>query len=216
MFALPTLLSVQSSDSVRRVADTLFFEPLSVRATVPALWMGRVSEGVTALAPGRGRFGCQIHVEGPADVRVIVNASQLATIGQGLYGPRRSYQDALDSILPRGSLLAHVGGDRFNGNCVAPQIHLYVVDAASVQPTSFASRVEAVAAQQYSGIQRAEIDSASWHIVRVSWTDNKTDFIKPATLEIYARRIGARLLLVAVMDGWAAQFDTEEFLNSIR
>ncbi len=51
-------------------------------------------------------------------MRVIVNASQLATIGQGLYGPRRSYQDALDSIIPRGSLLAHVGGDRFNGNCM--------------------------------------------------------------------------------------------------
>ena len=210
------LASVMPADSARRVADTLFIEPLGVRAIVPPLWMGRVPEGATMNAPGRGRFGCQLDVSKPVNDRVVVDPAKFPAMIQGIYGPVRSAQDALDSILPRSVMVANVGGDRFNGNCVAPHIHLYVADATLSASPSIASTAQRVVEKTFAGVKRVESDSASWHVINLSWNDRQTDFLKPGTLEILMRRFGDRLLLVAVMDGWSGRGDANEFLASIR
>lgn len=219
MLVVSVLLSlsfVAPNDSVRRVADTLFIEPLGIRATVPALWMGRVPSGSTVLAPGKGRFGCQIHVEEPVNERIVTERSQFPAIMQGIYGPIRSAQEALDSIIPRSAMLASVGGDRFNGNCVAPHIHLYVVDSASLRSVSIAAITQRVVGKVFRGVKLAVGDSASWSVVKLSWDDRQTDFLKPGTLEVFTRRVRDRVLLVAVMDGWSDRPDADEFLASIR
>jgi hypothetical protein len=120
--------TMAANDSVRLVGDTLRIEPLGVRATVPALWMGRVPPDAAAF--GQGRFGCQLNVSGPVSDRVVTDPSKFAEIITGIYGPVRSAQEAIDSILPRSAMVANVGGDRFNGNCVAPKIHVYVADTS--------------------------------------------------------------------------------------
>lgn len=203
-------------DSVQRVADTIYIEPLGVRATVPALWMGRVPPGATMVAPGNGRLGCQLDVNKPVSERVVTDRLKFATIIQGIYGSVRSSQEALDSILPRSAMVGNVGGDRFNGNCVAPHIHLYVVDAAWIESLQVASISQRIIEKDFAGVKRAESDSASWHVVNLSWNDSQTDFQKPGTLEILIRRYRDRLLVVAVMDGWSDRMDANEFLASIR
>ncbi len=210
------IAAVTAADSARRVADTLFIEPIGVRATVPALWMGRIPEGATMNAPGRGRFGCQLNVSGPVSDRVVVDPMKFPAIIQGIYGPVRSAQEALDSILPRSAMVASVGGDRFNGNCVVPHIHLYVTDPAMLASLPVGSIAQRIIEKQFSGITRVESDSASWHVVNLSWSDRQTDFLKPGTLEILTRWFRDRLLVVAVMDGWSGRADTNEFLASIR
>jgi len=202
------------NDSVRLVGDTLFIEPLGVRATVPALWMGRVPPDAAAF--GQGRFGCQLNVSGPVSDRVVTDPSKFGEIIKGIYGPIHSAQEALDSILPRSAMVANVGGDRFNGNCVAPKIHVYVADTASLAAVPVASTAERVVEQVFSDVQRTEADSASWHVVKLSWNDRQTDFYKPGTLEILTRRFRDRVLLVAVMDGWSGRQDANAFLASIR
>jgi hypothetical protein len=202
------------NDTVRLVGDTLRIEPLGVRVTVPALWMGRVPPDAAAF--GQGRFGCQLNVSGPVSDRVVTDPSKFAEIITGIYGPVRSAQEALDSILPRSAMVANVGGDRFDGNCVAPKIHVYVADTTSLAAVPVASIAERVVERVFPGVKRTEADSASWHVVRLSWDDRQTDFFKPGTLEILMRRIRDRVLLVAVMDGWSGRQDTNEFLASIR
>jgi hypothetical protein len=210
------LVSLIPTDSTRRVADTLFIEPLGVRALVPPLWMGRVPEGATMRAPGRGRFGCQLDVSKPISDRVVIDPADFPAMLQGIYGPVRSAQEALDSVLPRSAMVASVGGDRVNGSCVAPHIHFYVADAVLPISPMIASIAHRVVERTFQGVERVEGDSASWHVISLSWTDTQTDFIKPGTLEILTRRFGDRVLLVAVMDGWSGRGDANEFLASIR
>lgn len=93
-----SLAVMTPNDSVRRVVDTLYIEPLGLRATVPALWMGRVPAGATVVSPGKGRFGCQLHVDRPVSERVVTDRSTFPAIIQGIYGPLQSAQEALDSI----------------------------------------------------------------------------------------------------------------------
>ena len=184
------LAVVSLNDSVRLVADTLRIEPLGVRATVPALLMGRVPPAATVNGQGRygqGRFGCQLDVRKPVSERVVTDPSKFAEIIKGIYGPVRSAQEALDSILPRSAMVANVGGDRFNGNCVAPRTHLSVADTASLASVPVASIAQRVVGRVFSGVKRMEADSASWHVVKSSWDDRQADFFKPGTLEMPPR-----------------------------
>jgi len=179
------LAVVSPNDSVRLVADTLRIEPLGVRATVPALLMGRVPPA--AAVNDQGRFGCQLDVRKPVSERVVTDPSKFAEIIKGIYGPVRSAQEALDSILPRSAMVANVGGYRFNGDCVAPNVHLYVADTASLASVPIASIAQRVVEREFSGVKRTEADSASWHVVRLSWDDRQTDFFKPGTLAMPPR-----------------------------
>ena len=204
------------ADSVRRLADTLFIDPIGIRATVPVLWMGRVPEGATLMAPGRGRFRCQLSVSAPVSDRIVVDPENFPAMIQGISGPVKSAQEALDSILPRSAMVAIVGGDRFNGNCVAPHIHLYVTTPALLESLPVASVAKRVVERTFAGVTSVEADSASWHVVNLSWNDRQTDFLKPGTLEILTRRFRDRVLVVAVMDGWSDRVDANEFVGSIR
>jgi hypothetical protein len=216
LLALNTLTGSQVSDTARRVADTVFIEPVGVRLIIPPLWMGTIPAGEGAHSSGLGAFNCQLRISGPVDDRVVLDPSRFAATRQGLYGARRSYQNALDAILSNAMMVAHVGGDRFNSGCVAPHAQLYVAGAEDAAPAGFGAQAERVIALEYGGIKRVETDSASWHIVRISWTEAKTDWIHPATLEIWSQRIGNRFFVIAVMDSWANRVDSARLLASIR
>ena len=204
------------ADTARRTADTVFIEPPGVRLTIPSLWMGRVPPGAKPTVPGRGRFGCQLMISGPVEDRIVLDPNRFLTIQEGIFGERRAYQDALDAIFPASIMVAHLGGDRFNNSCLAPQVHIYVADSATVHPADFGPAAEPVIERAYSRVRRVESDSAGWHVVRISWTESKTDFIHPATLEIWARVVGSRMLILGIMDSWAARGDVAELLASIR
>ena len=211
-------LSVPVADSTRLVADTLVIQPIGVHVTVPALWMGRVPPELTARRFGAGApFGCQIDAShSPLENRIVVDPSRFAGIQSGLFGERKSYQDALDMVLPVGSMVAHAGGDRFNSKCLAPQVHIYVADSAAVHVGNFLAQAQATIERQYPGVRGSETDSAGWHIVRFSWTETKTDFIHPASLMILARVIGGRALALGVMDAWTDPRNVNDLLTSIR
>ena len=208
------------ADSARFVADTLVIEPLGVRFTIPSIWMGRVpaKPSVASLISNeRGRFACELLSHAPLEERVILDKPRLAGIGSGLKGFMKSYQDALDAIVPVTALVAHAGGVAFRDNCLAPQAHIYVVDTAIVRVPEFASRAMAVIEREYSDIKHTETDSAGWHVVRLGWREAKTDFIHPVSLEFWSRRFGGRLLVLGVMTReWVARGDTYDFVASMR
>jgi hypothetical protein len=207
-----TTLSLQLGDTASRVADTLRIEPLGVRFTIPALWMGRTPDDPSA----SGALGCQRNVSAPIEQRIVTAPEQLAQIFDGIYAPKRTYQTALDSLVPRAAMVAHVGGHRFNGNCVTPQIHVFVASAASIDLSALAATAERIVGREYTRIARAESDSGAWHIVHLSWTDAKTDWIKPASLEIRFRRYVAQVLVLGIMDAWADPRNAGAFVSSLR
>lgn len=216
LLALAMPVAVQEHVSAKLVADTLQIEPLGVRFTVPPLWMGRIPGGGWESARDSGRFGCQMLISGAVEDRIVTAPEALEQITRGIFDPVRSYQTALDSIFIGARMVAHVGGDRFSGGCVAPQIHLYVSDTSSFEPSSIGDAAQRIVGRKYSKIHRTESDSSSWYIVRLNWTDAATDWIKPATFEIWTRRSGTNVLILGVMDRWSGRLDANAFLSSFR
>jgi hypothetical protein len=109
-----------------------------------------------------------------------------------------------------------MGGDRFNGTCMTPQIHVFVTEAGLVELPSVGPTAERIVGRDYARIERAESDSGAWHTVRLAWTDSKTDWVKPASLDIWFRRYGSRILVLAVIDAWSDRTHTNAFLSSLR
>lgn len=216
LLALHLTGTAQPLDTARRVADTLVIEPLGIRLTIPSLWMGRIPAGATMGSPPQGRIGCQLGISGPPEDRIVVEPARFMLIQQGIFGERRSYQDALDAVVGGAPMVAHVGGDRFNSNCIAPQAHIYVLDTAAAHATGFGAVAQGIIERSYTGVRRVERDSAGWHVERIAWREAKTDFSHPATLDIWSRTIGSRVLIIGIMDSWAANGDTDRMLASVR
>ena len=209
-------LAVAPSDTAFLSGDTLHIAPMGLRLTVPSFWMGRIPSGTTPSAPGGGRFGCQLMERSTLSERIVTDRAQLSSRSRGRYGPKQVFDLVLDSIVPGSALVAHVGAVPFARNCVAPHVRIYVADTVAAQPSAFARVARRVIERQYSGIKSVTTDSAGWTIVRLAWTEAKTDFIRPAALDIWSRRMGGRLVILGVMEFWAGKDDTAALLNSIR
>ena len=214
LLAVQTLASVP--DSAYLSGDTLRVEPTGLRLTVPSFWMGRVPPAATPLAPGAGRSGCQLMERSSVEERVVTQRRQLVARERYRYGTKQAYDRALDSIVPAAALVAHVGGVPFARNCLAPHVRIYVADKSSVDTSAFASVARREIERLYTSVNSASVDSAGWHIQRLSWTDSKTDFIHPGTLEIWHRVVGEGVVILAVMDAWSGREDTAALLKSIR
>ncbi|HEY4101766.1 MAG TPA: hypothetical protein VGM20_12910 [Gemmatimonadales bacterium] len=207
----------QMGDTARRAGDTVSIEPLGVRFTVPALWMGRFPPGTTPSKPGTGRFGCQLMINGPPEDRIVVDPARFPLITQRLVGERRSYQEALDAVVPVSAMVARAGGDRFDSSCIAPQVNFYVTDSASARSSDLMAIIaESIVGRNYSGVHSVTSDSAGWRAVHLSWSEHQSDFIRPATLEIWSRSIGNRFLIVGVMDSWSDPLDIADLLASLQ
>ena len=206
------MLAVVPVDSAYLAGDTLRIEPVGLRVTVPSFWMGRVPPGATPLAPGGGRFGCQLMERSTVDERIVTDREQLATRERYRFGTKQAYDRALDSLAGSASLLAQLGGVPFARNCLAPQIRIYVADRATIDTAALGVVARREVERQYSAIKSVRTDSAGWSIERLSWTDSKTDFIHPGTLEVWYRVVGSRLIILAVMDAWSGKEDTAALL----
>lgn len=204
------------SDTAVLSGDTLHIAPIALRLTIPSLWMGRTPIGATPIAPGGGRFGCQLMERSTLNERILTDRAQLASRARGQYGPKQVYDTALDSIVPESALVAHVGAVPYARNCIAPHVRIYVADTGAARPDAFALVARRVIERQYPGIKSVTTDSAGWNIVRLAWTEAKTDFIHPATLDIWSRQMAGRLVILGVMDSWAGKDDTTALLKSIR
>jgi hypothetical protein len=221
MLTTSILLAIQAltaapSDSAFLSGDTLRIEPLGLRLIIPAFWMGRIPPGATPSAPGAGRFGCQLMQRSAVEERIITDREKLTALQRALSEPRQTYEAALDSIAPRTALVAHLSAVPYASSCLAPHVLVYVVDKSLARPSAFAGVASREVVRQYSGIKNASADSAGWSMVRLSWTESKTDFIRPATLEIWCRQLGDRLVILGIMEGWSGKGDMASLLSSIR
>ena len=222
MLLLPALMMLQgvpqatSPDSARRVADTVLIEPLGARVIIPSFWTGRSSGGSAESPARRDRLSCQNAPWGPLDGRVIVDQAQLANMGGKLFGSMRAAQGALDATVPRRSMVAHMGSARFDGQCLGPQVHLYVTDSLLHGPLVLGAVAQQLIARDYGPVQRTEADSAGWHLTRLSWTDDKTDFIHPGTLEVWTRKVRKRYIVLGIIYRFAGAIDTDELLSTLQ
>jgi hypothetical protein len=203
-------------DTAYRSADTVFVEPIGARLTIPSFWMGRTPTDRTSFFPGGSRFQCQAMEAGAIEDRLVTDKLRLSSMPRPPYGPQKEYEAAFDSLVPRSLLAAQVGPVPYSRNCVAPHVRIYVADTTGLRLSSFGSIAVRQIEREYSGVRSASVDSAGWSIVRITWTESKTDFIHPASLEFWSRRIGHRMLILAVMDTWAGKDDVGALLNSVR
>jgi hypothetical protein len=150
------------------------------------------------------------------DERVVTDRARLASRRRWKAGTRQVYEAALDSIAPESALVAHVGSVPYASTCIGPQVRIYVTERLTVQPSAFAEVARREIERQYSRVTVSRSDSAGWTISRLAWTDSKTDFIHPGTLEIWYRQLGSRSVILGVMDAWSAKIDAAAFLGSIR
>lgn len=215
LLAMRTLASAPG-DSAYLYRDTLSVEPVGLRLTVPSFWMGRVPAGATSLNPGGGRSACQLSERSTVVERIVTRREQLVALDGYPYGSKLAPELALDSIVPAAALVAHVGGVPFETNCIAPHVRIYVVEKAAMEPVAIAVVARREIGRHYSDVASTSVDSAGWNILRLAWTDSKTDFVHPGTLEIWYRQLGSRVVILGVMDAWSGKEDTSAFLTSIR
>jgi hypothetical protein len=146
----------------------------------------------------------------------VLDHAQLAGLGGKLFGSVRAAQDALDATVPRGAMLAHMGAARFDATCLAPQVHFYVADSLLVGTQRLGEQAQRVIERDFRPVRRIEADSLGWHLVRLSWTDDKTDFIHPGALEVWTRRTGNRYLVLGIFDRFAGAAEVLELLMSLQ
>lgn len=209
-------LATAPGDSAYLSGDTLRVEPVGLRLTVPSFWMGRVPTGATSLVPGAGRLGCQLSERSTVEERIVTRREQLVAHDGYPHGTKMAPELALDAVVPVEALVAHVGAVPFASNCIAPHVRIYVVEKAAREPVAISLVAPRAIDRHYSDVGSISVDSAGWKILRLSWTDSKTDFVHPGTLEIWYRQFGSRAVILSVMDAWSGKEDTAAFLTSIR
>ncbi|MES2306992.1 MAG: hypothetical protein V4558_15935 [Gemmatimonadota bacterium] len=84
-------------------------------------------------------------------------------------------------------------------------------------PSTWLARAGAAIGVRIKSVERSQADSAGWQILRFSWVEDDTDFIHPESMQVWIRRVGARLLVLGMMDPeLQARGDAFEFVSSMR
>src|SRR4051812_4838395 len=167
MFALPfallalQLLASTTTDTARISGDQLVVEPLGFSFAIPDLWLGK---------PGPPKLlFCDAHPAGSVSDRIVTERRRLTQLQNPEGEWKKEYAAVIDSVMPLDALVAHLGGDPWNGHCGAPQMRVYVQDSSSSSPRTLSSRGAASAARYFQPVANVRADSAGWEVTRIFW-----------------------------------------------
>lgn len=197
MFALPFvalglhLAAGATTDTARISGDRLLVEPLGFSFTIPALWLGK---------PGPSKLlFCDAHPAGSVSDRILTERSRLPQLKDPKGEWKKEYAAVIDSMMPFDALVAHLGGDPWNGYCGAPQMRVYVQDSSAPPPRALSSRGTASAARYFQPVQNVQADSAGWEVTRVFWDAFYYDYGGTAQVEFWSRVIRDRRVTLVFM-----------------
>ena len=197
MIALSVLgLTLQLSatavaDTARLSGERLLVEPLGFSFQVPPLWLGR-------LGPAGLSF-CDAHPSGTIADRILTERSRFPTLRSPRGEMKREYAAVVDSVMPFSALVAHLGGDPWNGSCAAPQMRVYISDPAALSVRSLIPRGIQSAERAFPPVSRADADSSGWQIIRLSWSGWHYDYGFTAQVEFWSRPVQDRIVTLVFM-----------------
>ena len=204
-------LQLSVADSARLVDDRLVVEPIGLSLQIPALWLGRRGPPNLLL--------CDASPAGSVADRIRTDRRSFDDL-RDLHGEwKREYSAAVNSILPFSALVAHLGGDPWNGNCGAPHMRIYVRDTTAEAVSKVAGRGVLAAEAFFKPVQRFDTDSAGWAVTRISWEAWYYDYGGTATLEFWSRRVGPKSVTLVFMYTPASHYWTSlksQVLQSVR
>jgi hypothetical protein len=190
-WVLAVSLQLAVVDSARLVDDRLVIEPLGLSLQVPPLWLGR---------PGPpGLLLCDASPAGTVSDRIRTNRRSLEDLRESHREWKTEYSAVLNTMLPFNTLVAHLGGDPWNGNCGAPHLRIYVRDTTAETVAIAAVRGVHAAEEFFEPVQRFDADSAGWSLTRLSWDAWYYDYGGIATIEFWSRRVRSRIVTFVFM-----------------
>ena len=128
----------------------------------------------------------------------MVERSRFATLQNPRGEWKREFAAVVDSVLPFGALVAQLGGDAWNGHCVALQMRVYVGDRRQKLSPDLATGAR-VAARFFHPVHRAQRDSAGWTIRRLSWEAWYIDYGGTAHVEFWCRSVHGRDVVIVFL-----------------
>ena len=201
MFASPlALLALQliahaTTDTARISDDRLVVEPLGFSFAIPGLWLGK---------PGPPKLlFCDAHPAGSVSDRILTERSRFLQLQNPVGEWKKEYAAVIDSVMPFDALVAHLGGDPWNGHCSALQMRVYVQDSSTLSPRAVSSRGAASAARYFKPVQNVRADSTGWEVTRIFWDAFYYDYGGTAQVEFWSRIVrNRRVTLVFMYTPW--------------
>jgi hypothetical protein len=201
----------QARDSAHLEGQRMVLPPIHISFRVPPLWMG--------LPAPKGRdYLCANNPEGTVSDRIITEPTRFKSLQAPGGEWTTEFSAVIDSVLPFGNLVAHLGGGPWKGSCGAMQMRVYVGEHLSQLTADAAPGMEA-ARRFFRPVTRTKSDSAGWQITRLSWKAFYYDYGGPATVEFWSRRVHGRyVVFVFMFAGYEPnQFrDRTEIIESVR
>ena len=189
------LVAHATTDTAHISDDRLVVEPLGFSFTIPALWLGKP-------APPKLLF-CDAHPVGSVSDRIVTERSRFVRLQNPRSAWKKEYAAVIDSVMPFDALVAHLGGDPWNGDCGALQMRVYVQDSSAPSPRALSSRGTASAARYFKPVQNVRADSAGWEVTRIFWDAFYYDYGGTAQVEFWSRVVrNRRVTLVFMYTPW--------------
>lgn len=186
------LLAAVSPDSARIVGKQLVVEPLGVAFTIPPGWLGMPD------TTKRDRL-CANTPEGRVADRIKVNRKRFASLQNAKGEWRREYSAVVDSMLPFRSLVAHLGGDPWDGHCNAIQMRVYVGAFPEERMTAQSVVGMEVASRYFRPAHRDVSTEGGWTRVHLSWYAHYGDYGGTAHVETWSRLVKDRFVILVFM-----------------
>jgi hypothetical protein len=191
-----------ATDTAYLEGERLLVQPIGITFRVPPVWLGN--------SPPKGRdYPCGNPPSGTVSDRIVTEPGRFRSLQRPGGEWKAEFAAVVDSVLPFRDLVAHLGGDPWNGNCGAMQMRVYVGDHLAWRTIEALPGVRS-ARRYFKPVHRTQVDSAGWGITRLSWNAWYTDYGGPATVEFWSRSFGGRdLVLVFMFSG----YDSDQFLD---
>jgi hypothetical protein len=205
------LQAVPARDSAYLAGRRLLIEPLGMSFRVPPVWLGM-------RGPGDRDYHCGNQPEGRVRDRIVTDPARLRSFKGPAGEWRTEFSAVIDSVLPFANLVAQLGGDPWRGSCGTLQMRVYVGDRLG-KLTMAADAGVRTASRYFQPVSRSQVDSAGWHITRLSWNAMYHDYGGTAQVEFWTRPVRGRDVVLVFMftgKGGGQFLDRTDIVASIR
>ena len=203
------VLAAATTDSARVVNGRLVVEPLGISFQIPPVWLGLPD----ALKRDRS---CANTPGGTVADRIKVRRQDFASLRGPTGEWKREYDAVVESMLPFRSLVAHLGGDPWDGNCGAIQMRVYVGAFSGRRMATQAIVGARVASRYFRPVRRVVAVRQAWTRVSLSWKADYGDYFGTAHVEVWTRPVKGRFLVLVFMfgDGMEQRADIDGIVAS--
>jgi hypothetical protein len=178
-------------DTARLEGERLVVRPLGISFLVPPVWLGQP-------VPQGRNYLCGNHPGGTVNDRIVTEPSRFNSLQHPAGEWKSEFSAVVDSVLPFGSLVAHLGGDPWAGHCGTLQMRVYVGDQLGRRTANAEPGVRA-ASRYFKPVVRTHRHPGRWSVTRLWWEAWYYDYGGLAVVEFWSRRFRGRDVVFVFM-----------------